>query len=512
MIQCGSRNLSRVLREIPMDSTILYLDDNQLENLGTEKFLGRNRLSVLYLNNSGVEQINNRTFLGLRGLKELHLENNRIDSLPWDAFQESSELEELYIHNNLIQSIGNGTFSELSNLRVLTLHGNQLTTLRIEVHIMNSLQTITLGRNPWICSCELSLMFFKVSELVTHRVGQTTCSDINNSQQNVLTFHSSCKDLDVQAVSSKSSSSPFLILLLTSTTVIIIILAISVFLVLKRNSITRWIYSKTSSPKVEDHCQYSPMIKLPPPESLKRSVPSIAEYSAYLHYCLADDDYVKNVLSPKLESIDSRYRICLHQRDLPKSCTVGQAISHAVANSRCLLILASPAYFLSSIPTYELQMILSEVLPRYTSYPVIVAVSHSSVQEMKMKFRQIVGCQSDTWTYLEVSDILFYDRVASLVGGGGGGVELSSDSSSCSTKSTAASTLPARVSGPRVICNPLDRFTSAPGENIYSTVVDPASDEGEPTYQTIYSDQTLYIDRNLELVKPKPLSRFRTLQ
>ena len=29
MIQCGSRNLSVVLREIPMDSTILYLDDNQ---------------------------------------------------------------------------------------------------------------------------------------------------------------------------------------------------------------------------------------------------------------------------------------------------------------------------------------------------------------------------------------------------------------------------------------------------------------------------------------------------
>ena len=31
MIQCGSRNLTRVLREIPMDSTILYLDDNQVD-------------------------------------------------------------------------------------------------------------------------------------------------------------------------------------------------------------------------------------------------------------------------------------------------------------------------------------------------------------------------------------------------------------------------------------------------------------------------------------------------
>ena len=55
MIQCGSRNLSTVLREIPMDSTVLYLDDNQLHNMGTERFLGRNRLATLYLNSSNVQ-------------------------------------------------------------------------------------------------------------------------------------------------------------------------------------------------------------------------------------------------------------------------------------------------------------------------------------------------------------------------------------------------------------------------------------------------------------------------
>ena len=505
----------------------------QLADLGTEKFLGRNRLSALYLNHSGVNTLTNRTFLGLWGLKELHLEHNNLVSLPCDAFQESSELRELYLHNNQIRSIGNETFFHLTELRVLTLHSNQLATLQIDLSVFQSLDSVTLGRNPWLCSCELSLVFHKVTG-VSPRVGHIACDDTDHNQQNIITFHSSCKDLDVQAVSSKASSSPFLILLLSTIVGVIVLLTVSVFLVIKRNSITTWIYSKASSPKVEDHSQYSPMLKLPPPESLKRPVPSMVEYSAYLHYCLADDSYVKQVLGPKLESVDSGYKICLHHRDLPKSCTVGQAIGQAVANSRCLLILASPAYFLSSIPSYELQMILSEVLPRYTSYPVVVAVSKASISDMRARFRQLAGCQADTWTYLEASDILFYDRVVNLVQAGGLH-DLSSDASSCSTKSTAASstlpfssslppsnTLPPRICSPRVISNPLDRLNGGgtrlqppPSESIYSTVLDTASEgEGEvqdPTYQTVYSDQTLYIDRNLTLVKIKP-SRFRTLQ
>lgn len=556
MIQCGSRNLTEVLREIPMDSTILYLDDNQLSNLGTEKFLGRNKLSVLFLNSSGVETVNNRTFLGLWGLKKLHLENNKLETIPSDTWGESLEMEELYLHNNMITSIENSTFDILTKLRVLTLHGNKLFTLEIDSSMFDGLKTITLGRNLWECSCPLSLAFHAIAESVTHRVSQLTCTETDGSSQNILTYHSSCKDLDVQAVASQASTSPFVILLVLTAAAVIVLISVSVFLVMKRNSITRWIYAKSNSPKVEDQSQYSPMLKMPPPDlTLKRGemVPSVVEYSAYLHYCLADDEYVKGVLAPKLESVDPRYQICLHQRDLPKSCTVGQAISHAVANSRCLLIFATPSYFLSNIPSYELQMILSEVLPRYTSYPVIVAVSQASILDVKARFRQIVGCQSDTWSYLEVSDILFYDRVVNLVQMGGGmGSTSSSDASSCSTKSTAASaltiasTLPSRMSGEsrlpglthvngrpptgllttvrqlppgRVISNPMNRFhhgsSPAPSESIYASVIDPASgDEAEPTYQTVYADSnTLYIDRNLDLVHAATVSpRFRIEQ
>merc|ERR1719309_938714 len=114
---------------------------------------------------------------------------------------------------------------------------------------------------------------------------------------------------------------------------------------------------------------------------------------------------------------------------------------------------------------------------------------------------------------------------------------MSSDASSCSTKSTGAcsSTLPLPnmhnntsttnfsnncTISPRVIANPLvERFNpqahgvgggSGANESIYCTVLDTASEDGgdmDPTYQTVYLDETLYIDRNLDLIKAKP--RFR---
>ena len=611
MIQCGGRNLTHVLREIPMDSTILYLDDNSLENIGTEKFLGRNRLSTLYLNSSKVSEIGNRTFLGLWGLQEMHLEYNRIETIPADTFVECTELEELYLHNNMIKFIDNATFADLAKLRILTLHSNQLTSLQLNLPQAGStLISLTLGRNTWTCSCELSLFFQRMSDLTGQRVAHISCTD-GLSSHSIISFYSSCRDLDVLAVASKTSSSTLFLLLISCTVGIISIIAISVFLVMKRKSLTRWIYSTSHAPKVDDPSQYSPMLKLPSPEPLKpinsvgsNTVPTIKEYSAYLHYCLADDNYARNVLSARLENQPVHHRLCLHHRDLPKTCTVGQAISQAVANSSCLLIVASPAYFMSSIPSYELQMILSEVLPRYTSYPVIVAVSGTTVREVKARFAQLAGCQTDTWIYLDVTDGLFFDKVSALIQqGSNGGIganvvvsahDTSSETSSCSTKSTSASTLPARrVSTPRVINNPLERFTptsmrSAGGtptqvttplssdgrlmppfstastmsgfggghkgynnggvstmsgidrlllatvpqqhqtllphqqsESIYSTVMDPASDneDHDPMYQSVYAnDQTVYIDRNLDLVQAKPplapsiASRFRTLQ
>ena len=54
IIQCGDRNLTYVPREIPMDATAVYLDRNQMTELGPEIFLGRSKVTLLLLNSSHI--------------------------------------------------------------------------------------------------------------------------------------------------------------------------------------------------------------------------------------------------------------------------------------------------------------------------------------------------------------------------------------------------------------------------------------------------------------------------
>ena len=87
--------------------------------------------------------------------------------------------------------------------------------------------------------------------------------------------------------------------------------------------------------------------------------------------------------------------------------TVGQAISKAVSQSQCLIILASPAYFESSIPRYELQMILA-CLPVGVGYPIIVIVRGGDVAGSRAQFRDQVGTPWDGWTFLDIADVFVW--------------------------------------------------------------------------------------------------------
>ncbi|KAG5868755.1 hypothetical protein JTB14_034641 [Gonioctena quinquepunctata] len=81
IVDCSNSGYTNIPENIPMDATEIYLDGNDLGELGSHAFIGKNKLEVLFLNNSNVRALHNMTFNGPMSLKVLHLENNKLAEL-----------------------------------------------------------------------------------------------------------------------------------------------------------------------------------------------------------------------------------------------------------------------------------------------------------------------------------------------------------------------------------------------------------------------------------------------
>jgi len=511
-----------------MDSTVLHLDGNNFGQLGPEVFLGRTRVTTVHLNGSRITGLTNGTLAGLSALKRLFLQHNLITELSGEEFVDVAEVEVLHLHHNLLSFVANDSFTSLVNLRVLSLHNNLLA----QISLPPALVMVTVSSNPWECSCPLATTLERLQ--TSREPSQPSCfRPTRKSPVALSSLVSSCKTRSVLAVSSPDTSSPLMVLLVSVGIAVLLLSFLSVLLIVLRRPISSWLarssrpvarlvtpegqYTEVTPPSgsgqkyfsnngqlhhQQQHQQYlspvGPSKTLPhngkSNQLLLATSPTGQHYSAYLHYCLADSEYVQQRLAPGLEEASPGSRLCLHQRDLPTSTTVGQALAAAVRQSRCLIILASQAYFASSIPGYELQMIMAEVSLR-SHYPVVVMIREESVPLVRSRLREIVGGQADGWTYQPVDQQLVWQLEASSASSS------SSSRSSCpssrgsgSTQSTAASspsprTLPSKPRG-RLIENPLDSAYAVPllPENIYHTI-------------NSHNTDRLIINKHLDIVK-----------
>ena len=368
-----------------MDSTHVYLDGNNLSKLGQEMFLGRSKVSSLYLNRSKITGLSRNTFVGLSGLKELHLDHNKLVSLGGGQFEDLPNLEVLYLNNNHLQFINVTSLNNLYMLRMLSLHNNMLATLQMEIP---SQAVVTIHDNRW--QCEAACQWVHIWHKLASDQQSLTCQDSHRHEHTLSSIMSSCSDLDALPVSAQASSSSLIIIIISVAVVILLLLLILGFLFITRNSLTAWVNS--SKPEEDKYT-------------------SSRQYSAYLHYCLADSEYVHHHIVPRIPR-----DLCLHHhkdRHIP-GATVGQAIAKAVSQSQCLIILASQAYFQSSIPSYELQMILAHWT---LSYPIMVLVTDTTdtVESMRSHFRKVLGTPCDSWTFLHISHSGVWEEIVRVL-------------------------------------------------------------------------------------------------
>ncbi len=130
IVDCSGTGMTSVPTGIPLDTTHLYLDGNDISFLESESFSpGLPKLIVLSLRSNNMTNLTTDSLVGLESLKELDLFNNSLEStFPASVFHPVSQsLQILDIRNNL-RSLDPGSL----NYPVSVAENHRLKELRLD--------------------------------------------------------------------------------------------------------------------------------------------------------------------------------------------------------------------------------------------------------------------------------------------------------------------------------------------------------------------------------------------
>uniref|UniRef100_A0A0M3HND7 Protein slit n=1 Tax=Ascaris lumbricoides TaxID=6252 RepID=A0A0M3HND7_ASCLU len=133
VVRCSNRALKEFPPGIPLETTELFLDSNDITSIPLAQ------LNKLYQ------------------LAKLDLSHNRITVIESGAFANLTKLSTLILSYNKLQCLEPAAFSALSNLRILSLHGNDLSVLPESAFAnLTNITHIALGSNALYCDCHMA--------------------------------------------------------------------------------------------------------------------------------------------------------------------------------------------------------------------------------------------------------------------------------------------------------------------------------------------------------------------
>lgn len=134
LVDCSARGLTEIPKDIPMYTTELLLNDNELVRIKSDGLFGR-----------------------LPNLQKLDMRRNKITGIEENAFEGTSRLTELLLSENKIREVHNKMFVGLITLKSLSLYDNQITCVMPgSFDFLTSLHTLNLLSNPFNCNCHLA--------------------------------------------------------------------------------------------------------------------------------------------------------------------------------------------------------------------------------------------------------------------------------------------------------------------------------------------------------------------
>ncbi|KAM6997953.1 leucine-rich repeat transmembrane protein FLRT3 [Tautogolabrus adspersus] len=128
-IYCNDRGLTSIPTGLPLDATVLFLQNNRIKSSGIPTELRRLvNVEKIYLYCNNLDEFPTNLPLGL---KELHLQENNVRMITHSSLAQIPYIEELHLDDNSVSavSIEEGAFRDSTHLRLLFLSRNHLSTI-----------------------------------------------------------------------------------------------------------------------------------------------------------------------------------------------------------------------------------------------------------------------------------------------------------------------------------------------------------------------------------------------
>ena len=102
-------------------------------------------------------------------------------------------------------------------------------------------------------------------------------------------------------------------------------------------------------------------------------LPKASVFDAYISYSPGDDVFVRQVLAHDLE-VGSKYRICLHHRDLPNNTVVSDTVVRAGEAAQRTIVVLSPNFLKTEWARYDFKSGLLQAVNQGSKKVIFVLV------------------------------------------------------------------------------------------------------------------------------------------
>ncbi|XP_010873247.2 asporin [Esox lucius] len=139
VVQCSDFGWLSVPEQIPSETLMIDLQNNDITEIKEDDFKGMNKLYALFLVNNKISKIHPKAFRDLERLKLLYLSYNHITQIPANL---PKNILELRIHDNMISKVQKEAFKGLKSLHVLEMSANPLTNNGIELGAFDDMEAL----------------------------------------------------------------------------------------------------------------------------------------------------------------------------------------------------------------------------------------------------------------------------------------------------------------------------------------------------------------------------------